>query len=411
MSLYLGSSKIASTYIINEYQWSRPGDWPNLDKLNISPDNEEVYFTYDNRDRTNPAYFCINLTMSPSGSSNKYQVRVGTVDNGVFTPLDSAATESYSSQNLTIRYDTYNIDYVVFKLTNSSTSHITRFSFGIVSTAVSGLSSNLAGREQKCIERRGYLPYIVGTSSTYSCSYLECDNLVPGSKAVVTTLDNAWANANALKEINFSNWNTKNWAVAALTNAFSSCYNLHYLNLNYWDVSNWPVTTLAGMFSGCSNLKKVDWDKWDTSKFVISNMSNCFHSCYSLQHIDYSCFQNASWNLTSTGFNYINYSNYCLESLDLSAMGYSNAITITSNQPSPGYYLYRIKDLKLWNNQCTFPIYLSHTHNMRAQNYINLFNQLATTATSYTITIGAQGKGVLTPEQIAIATQKGYTVA
>ena len=87
MSLYLGSSKIASTYIINEYQWSRPGDWPNLDKLNISPDNEEVYFTYDNRDRTNPAYFCINLTMSPSGSSNKYQVRVGTVDNGVFTPL------------------------------------------------------------------------------------------------------------------------------------------------------------------------------------------------------------------------------------------------------------------------------------------------------------------------------------
>lgn len=67
---------------------------------------------------------------------------------------------------------------------------------------------------------------------------------------------------------------------------FRNCSQLQTLDVSKWDVSN--VTNMSGMFEGCSKLTTIDVSKWDTSS--LTGISGMFKDCDSVQSLDIAHF-------------------------------------------------------------------------------------------------------------------------
>lgn len=65
-------------------------------------------------------------------------------------------------------------------------------------------------------------------------------------------------------------------SVTNMNNMFSDCDNLTTADLQGYNVSN--VTNMSRMFSGCQNLNVLNIQDWDTSK--VTNMSSMFSGCH-----------------------------------------------------------------------------------------------------------------------------------
>ena len=136
--------------------------------------------------------------------------------------------------------------------------------------------------------------------------------------------------------------------VEDMSGLFSGCASVTSLDLTYLDTSN--VIYFMGMFSGCTKLTSLDISSWDTSKSDPDfGLSKMFEDCTNLT------------NLNSCPFYYsINF--YGLDKL---------------------------------------------THD----SLMSIINNLGTVSSSQTLTIGQTNIAKLTSDEIAIATNKGWTVA
>lgn len=233
-------------------------------------------------------------------------------------------------------------------------------------------------------------------------------------------------------------------SVINMDGMFYSCYNLTTADLQGYNVSN--VTNMKGMFSGCRNLRIFNIQGWDTSK--VTNMSNMFNGCpyggslrptFNISGLNTSNVRNMSSmfsNQTSFGnTEYIldfNTSNVT----DISYMfnsSYGNLIQMKnadfSKVTNCNGFAGSVKSIKLNDHHNLGEAFLTtvsaNYYNYRFQlerqtstpkeNLIEIIEGLYDIKTKgvkpQQLILGSTNLAKLTSEEIAIATDKGWTVS
>ena len=210
---------------------------------------------------------------------------------------------------------------------------------------------------------------------------------------------NMFCECTKLQSFDVSNFDTSN--ATDMSYMFYSCSKLISLDLSSFDTSN--VTNMNYMFGYCSSLTSIDVSNFDTSN--VTKMNNMFSTCNKLISLDVSHFDVGN----VTDMNYFVYSCKALISLDLSNWDISK-VTGAYNLASAFDYCPSLVDFyppKNINANMTVSnsIALSHDSLMR------IINNLMTTTSTKTLTLGATNLAKLSSDEIAIATNKGWTLA
>lgn len=169
----------------------------------------------------------------------------------------------------------------------------------------------------------------------------------------VTSLQ-SFAASCGLKKVSLTKWNTAN--VQTIVNMLSLINSLTDVDLSGWDVSN--VTDMSGFLGTCGFLKNINLLGWNLCK--VKNMQSIF-----------------SWNRT-------------IETLKLGAEFFSSPFATTVD----------FSRLEKWTNDS---VHLSLVD--------NLFDRRANGLPDFTLTLHANTKAVLSEDDIAAITAKGYIIA
>ena len=98
---------------------------------------------------------------------------------------------------------------------------------------------------------------------------------------ILTKTDYMFFECNYLKNINLSNFNTKN--VTNMSYMFCECNSLSNINLTNFNTQN--VINMRYMFSRCYSLSNIDLSNFNTKN--VKNMSYMFYECLSLQSLNF----------------------------------------------------------------------------------------------------------------------------
>lgn len=196
-----------------------------------------------------------------------------------------------------------------------------------------------------------------------------------------------------LTEIDLSDFRQK--GLYNMSNMFNGCTNLTKVNMSNFDTSN--VVNISSLFNNCSKLTEVDISSFDTSNATGS--AQMFNGCKALVDLDLSHFDFRKVNSIITMFgNCTNLTNF------KSPKNVGMAFTQKSNNYQP-YQMSYSSSTKLTHDSL-----MDIINNLYDLNWIH---NTANGGTLYTqkLTIGATNMAKLTSEEIATATNKGYTVA
>ena len=165
-----------------------------------------------------------------------------------------------------------------------------------------------------------------------------------------------------------------------LEQMFASCSSLQSLGIEGWDVSK--ITNMKGMFSGCSSLQSLNIEGWDVSKVV--SMNQIFYGCSSLRSLDLS-----GWNLESCeNIDYLGQYNFIPKTLKLGTGFFKCPATKAS--------LY----FTAWTDA-----------SVKESLVVNSYDRKANGLPDFTLTLSKQTKAVLSEDDIATMTAKGYIIA
>ena len=238
----------------------------------------------------------------------------------------------------------------------------------------------------------------------------------------------------SLKSLDLSNFNTSN--VTNMNSMFFNCSGLTSLDLGNFNTSK--VTDMSSMFQSCDSLKSIDVSNFDTSQ--VTDMNSMFQGCYidGLTSLDLSNFNTSNVTDMSSMFDYgTSYSDGYLQgltSLDISNFNTSKVtsmynmfanhrkltdlyINFDVRSIKDNYYSYRgifyecssLKNVVGKFEGAKLDLDLSYCP-LTAASAMVFINGLATVTQTYTLSLSATTYDSLTPEQIAIATAKGWTV-
>ena len=227
-----------------------------------------------------------------------------------------------------------------------------------------------------------------------------------------------------LKTLDLSEFDTSK--VTSMIEAFYQCSNLTSIDLTNIDTSN--VTDMHQMFNSCTNLKSLDVRNFDTSK--VTDMNYMFYNCFYLTSLDLSNFDTS--NVTQMGHMFRGCKN--LKSLDLSNFDTSKVTRLQymfydDEKLTDLYINFDVRSIKDDNYNYNGIFYkcsslknvvgkfegakinldLSYCP-LTADSAMVFINGLATVTEKRTLYLSATTYDSLTPEQIAIATSKGWTV-
>lgn len=293
----------------------------------------------------------------------------------------------------------------------------------------------------------------------YNCKVLVIDNFNSTIKA--TTMSNCFYNNLKINSVNFTNWDFSectDWS-----SAFQGCTDLvEIIGVNSINMSK--NTSLSNMFNGCINLVSLDVSSWDTSN--VAAMNDIFSGCVRLTSIrnNWNCKSawtiggmfancpllalNFTFDFTGNARTNVNITRLfrdspkirslnLIELQGISAMeglltSVSDLTTITNFPP---YHMTDSGWSGIWNtygtNIKTLDVTFVGTFNTGDEtlfnkgyweysytkptftpaSLVNLFNHLATVTTTQNLQIGSNNLAVLTAEQKAIATNKGWTLS
>ena len=164
--------------------------------------------------------------------------------------------------------------------------------------------------------------------------------------------------------------------MTSLGSTWSYCYSLKTLNVSGWDTSKWAVTIMSQAWNQCQCLESVDISDWDTSKWTVSNVQYLFRQCRSLKSIN-------------------------LGSLNLSR--------VTNNSYIPNFEDCRY--LTSFNGFNGFALSWTISYSPLSRQSCLAILQSLPQASGKKITFHLMVYHRLLPEDIAIATAKGWTVA
>lgn len=207
-------------------------------------------------------------------------------------------------------------------------------------------------------------------------------------------------------------------SVINMNSAFKECTSLVFINVGLWDLSN--VTTAQEMFSNCRKLISIN-GQLNLSKKNTSLSSFCV-KCYKLKSIDVSNFDTSNVNNFNAVFAYC----HELESVDISSWSAESC----SSAVGFNFMFHGCRMLSSCiGNRTIDDVILNNITCLQGMKYgtagfveaINLdraslravINGLAdlTGQTAQTLTLGAKLIAKLTEEDIAIATNKNWTIA
>ena len=191
-------------------------------------------------------------------------------------------------------------------------------------------------------------------------------------------LDRMFFYCASLQSLSIEGWDVSK--VTSMTGMFYRCTSLQSLSIEGWDVSK--VTSMADMFVGCSSLQSLSIEGWDVSN--VTDISNIFYYCTSLNSLDLS-----GWNLESC-----------------------------KNMDYLGRYGFNPKTLKLGTGFFKCPATKSILYfrnwtdaSVKESLVVNSYDRKANGLPDFTITLHANTKKVLTEDDIAAMTAKGYIIA
>ncbi len=225
---------------------------------------------------------------------------------------------------------------------------------------------------------------------------------------VLNTAANVFDGCRALEEIiGIDRWDTANWRVTTIAAMFNYCLSLKRLDLGNWDTSGWPLTTLSSTFAYCRSLEEIKGlENWDTSNWALTTMAYMFQSCVSLRAVDISGWDTAGWNLTSIylimdGCNSLEVLKYP-ETMNM--RNATNTNYVSSNTLT-------LADCNFYS--CPISVYArgDYAPCLTRESLLSLVNKLPVIPAAKTLTLQQANRVKLAPEEIAIATQKGWTVA
>ena len=217
-----------------------------------------------------------------------------------------------------------------------------------------------------------------------------------------------------VKEIILNNVNTS--AVTDMTSMFYQCTNLTSLDVSSFDTSN--VTSMYQMFYQCSGLTSLDLSMFDTSN--VTNMGQMFYYCNGLTSLDVSHFNTSK--VTSMYNMFYNCSG--LTSLDISSFDTSNV----TNMNQMFRYCNNLTEI-YWKNFGNGSGYTSVDFGSSSKlgvnttDYPNAKQSLIDTLITYsfdratagystcTVKLSSTTKALLTQDEIAAITAKGFTIA
>ena len=244
-----------------------------------------------------------------------------------------------------------------------------------------------------------------------------------GSSAKVKPMSISFQNSTETT-LDLSNLDTSN--LTGMSWMFDNCKYLKNLVLSSFDTSN--VTNMNSMFSNCNALKSLDLSSFNTSN--VTNMSSMFSNS-TRTTLDLSSFDTSKVTSMSRMFFQDSVYSYDRTSLNLSNFDFSKVININGFLES--YAETKLENLTFGNNlgkgytqkannynnyelKLDMQVELTHASLMDIINKLydlNLTYDVANGGTLYSqkLTLGSKNNGKLTAEEIAIATNKGWTVA
>ena len=214
----------------------------------------------------------------------------------------------------------------------------------------------------------------------------------------VTDMRNMFYNCKNLTSLDVSNFDTSK--VTNMYYMFYSCESLTSLDVSNFDTSN--VTSMSNMFYGCESLTSLDVSNFDTSN--VTTMDGMFIRCESLTTLDVSNFDTSKVTAINSMFSNC----YKLISLDCSNWDISK-VTGTYNLGGAFNYCNKLVDFKAPKN-ISAPMDVSGSPLLSHDSLMSIINNLITTTSTKTLTLGTDNLAKLTEEEKAIATGKGWTL-
>ena len=214
----------------------------------------------------------------------------------------------------------------------------------------------------------------------------------------------------SLTSIDVSNWDTSN--VTDMRSMFNSCSSLTSLDVSNFDTSN--VTDMRSMFNSCSSLTSLDVSNFDTSN--VTDMADMFMNLDSLRSLNISNFDTRKVIILTGNINFISSSS--LLTLDMSGDNFT-----LENVTSFGRGLLntpKLRTLKLGKNffkthESVTSLSLSYQYwtdsSVKLSLVTNLYDRKANGLPDLTLTLHDNTKKVLSEDDIATITAKGYIIA
>ena len=243
-------------------------------------------------------------------------------------------------------------------------------------------------------------------NATFSgCSSLTSLDVSRWDTAAVTNMSRAFMDCSSLTSLDVSRWDTA--ACTTMQSTFSGCSSLTALDVSGWDTA--AVTTMGYMFYNCTSLTSLDVSGWDTA--ACTNIEGLFYGCSSLTALDASKWDLAACPSTITMFAGCS----SLTTLDVSA--WDPAALINTGYMFTGCYalttlrwpmMGKIK-ADATNNKS---ISLFNSPLDRASlDSIFAYDRTANGLTNpLTVQLSKTSKALLSAEEIAAITAKGYTI-
>lgn len=229
----------------------------------------------------------------------------------------------------------------------------------------------------------------------FNCSQLLSVDLQGMNTQNVTDMGRVFYGCSSLTSLDLSSFDTSK--VTSMIEMFYDCKNLQSVNLSSFDTTN--VRDMSGMFAACGSLLSLDLSNFNTQN--VKQVKGMFKNCFSLTELDLSNFDTSkTYDFYSMFYNCralttLNLSGLTISGIDMSAMFDLCSSLTTVVGPVSG--LKRNLDL--------------HWSPLTTDSAMVFINGLATVTLANTIKFKKSTYDSLTPEQIAVATSKGWTVA
>ena len=363
-------------------EWQRPSNWPDLSSLG-KPAPGTTYLTFDCRDFKQGINYEVTLecfTINGITSS----IKRGYIENGEFIQVETVPYQ----RKLPINYDMDGRDFVVYELV------------GMRGVGISGSNDRQIGAfpllETYGTAYPGYNAFYGGNSYSGSFSARTKSVNVSDVELSEPLMMSSYNYPCTIEYLNTDGWTLKSGFVS-LTRAFCSFTHLRKIKLTF-DTS--LVTNMAQMFYGDYSLEEVDISALNTSS--VTNTQGMFASCRSLRKLDLKHFN----TIKVTNFGNMFEGCYNLYDLDFSSLDTSAvAANTTISMFTQCENLTNLKVGKITTN-----FKFSNCNKLSHDSLMNVINALEPTDTTLTLTIGSTNIAKLTESELAIATEKGWTV-